>query len=316
MSVTVRHRNLFSAALCSSISAVCFAQVSYTYDNNGRLATANYGAAGSLVYGYDAAGSLVSRAAVSTTISTITSVNTASGGADIAQNTFITIKGSNLVPASTPASGVIWSTAPSFAVGQMPTQINGVSVSVNGKLAYIYFFCSAVTSPACSSDQLNVLTPLDDTTGPVSIIVTSGTSVSTPFMANMKETVPTFLLFGATNYVAATHANGNLIGPTRLYPGSSSPAQPGEPIVTYAVGFGLPQTAITASSSSQSGSLPALPVCTIGGQSAPAAFAGLISPGLYQINLTVPMTAPAGDDSMSCAYGGAETPLGDLLAIQ
>ena len=51
---------------------------------------------------------------------TILSVTTADGGAAIAENTFIVIKGTNLVPATTAANGVIWNTAPSFASGLMP----------------------------------------------------------------------------------------------------------------------------------------------------------------------------------------------------
>lgn len=72
----------------------------------------------------------------------ISSVTAAWGGYAIAQNTFIEIKGTNLVPADTPASGVIWSTAPDFAQGRMPTTLGGISVTVNGKPAFIYFYCS------------------------------------------------------------------------------------------------------------------------------------------------------------------------------
>ncbi len=38
--------------------------------------------------------------------------------------------------------------------------------------AYVWWFCSALTSPACASDQINVLTPIDSTTGEVQIVVT------------------------------------------------------------------------------------------------------------------------------------------------
>jgi uncharacterized protein (TIGR03437 family) len=61
-------------------------------------------------------------------------------GPGIAQNTYIVIKGANLAPAATAAAGVIWSTAPSFASGLMPTQLNGVSVTVNNKPAFAYFY--------------------------------------------------------------------------------------------------------------------------------------------------------------------------------
>ncbi len=260
----------------------------------------------------------IGTAAVSVTqaggTSSITSVSTASGGPDIAQNTFIVIKGANLVPAATPAEGAIWSTAPSFNAGQMPTQLSGVSVTVNGKPAYIYFFCSAATSAVCASDQINVLTPLDSATGPVQIIVSSGATVSTPFSVSMKTVSPALLLFGG-NYVAATHANGGLIGPASLYPGSSTPAQPGEEVVLYGVGFGLPSTSLTAGSALQSGTLPALPTCSIGAKPASVAFAGLIGPGLYQVNVIIPTTVPSGDNMIGCAYGGSATPAGDVITI-
>ena len=140
---------------------------------------------------------------------TISSVTTANGGTAIAQNTFIVIKGTNLVPANTPAAGVIWSTAPSFLSGLMPTQLGGMSVTVNNKPAFVYFYCSAATDPACPQDQLNILTPLDNTTGPVPVVVTnvttSGTISTPPFFVNMQAVAPSFLLFDMQGYIAATH---------------------------------------------------------------------------------------------------------------
>jgi trimeric autotransporter adhesin len=248
----------------------------------------------------------------------ITSVTTASGGANIAQNTFIVIKGTNLVSASTPAAGMIWSTAPSFANGLMPTELGAVSVTINGKPAYIYFYCSAVTDTVCSSDQINVLTPLDSTVGSVPIVVTSATSSGTTVTsssASLTAVAPTFLLFGSSSYVAATHLNYNLIGPASLYPGSSTPAQPGEQVVIYAVGFGLPTTPLTLGSAIQSGTLPTLPVCTVGPNAAAVSFAGVISPGLYQLNITIPTGTPNGDQSIVCIYDGVATPAGDLITV-
>jgi uncharacterized protein (TIGR03437 family) len=247
---------------------------------------------------------------------TVYSVSTAYGGAAIAQNTYIVIKGANLVPANTAASGVIWSTAPSFASGLMPTQLNGVSVTVNNKPAFVYFYCSAATDPSCFEDQLNILTPLDNTVGSVPVVVTSGNVSAPAFAASMQAVSPSFLLFSAAGYVAATHLNGSLIGPTSLYPGYSTPAAAGELIVLYTVGFGLPSTTLVNGSSTQTGSLPVLPVCTVGGTPASLIFAGLISPGLYQLNLTVPASAASGDNLIACIYNGASTPTGDLLTVQ
>ncbi len=295
---------------------VAAAGVNYTYDAAGHLIAANYGNGSVITYAYDPAGNLISRS-VQGGGPAITSVTTAYAGPVIAQNTFIVIKGANLVPATTPASGAIWSAAPSFASGLMPTQLNSVSVTVNNKPAFVYFYCSAVTDPACAQDQLNILTPLDNTIGPVPVVVTNGGVSSPPFTANMQAVAPSFLLFSTAGYVAATHANNSLVGPTSLYPGSSTPAAPGETIILYAVGFGLPATPLVNGSSSQSGSLPMLPVCQVGGNAAALTFAGLNGfPGLYQLNITIPATAVNGDNAVGCTYNGSSTPAGDLITVQ
>jgi hypothetical protein len=104
-------------------------------------------------------------AATASAISVVTTAFT-SPSSGIAQNTWVEIQGTNLVPATTPAAGVDWSNAPDFAQGRMPTTLNGISVTINGKPAYIYFFCSAATSPICTQDQINVLSPLDAKLGP------------------------------------------------------------------------------------------------------------------------------------------------------
>jgi uncharacterized protein (TIGR03437 family) len=250
------------------------------------------------------------------TTPTITSVTVANGGDSIAQNTFIVIKGTNLVPANTPAAGVIWNTAPSFASGLMPTQLNGVSVTVDSQPAFVYFYCSAATDPACAQDQLNILTPLDSNTGPVPVVVTNPSASSPAFSVNLDAIAPAFLLFGS-QYIAATHINYTLVGPTTLYPGSSTPAAPGETIVLYAVGFGLPSTPLVNGSSMQSGALAPTPVCQLGGNPAAVSFAGLNgSPGLYQLNVTVPTTAASGDNPFSCTYRGSSTPAGNLITVQ
>ncbi len=246
----------------------------------------------------------------------VVSVHTAGAGTNISQNGWIEIRGYHLVSPTTPAAGVIWNTAPSFAQGLMPTQLGDISVTVNGKPAFIYYYCSAATNPACTFDQINVLTPLDSTLGTVSIVVSRGSSSVVPFGAVMKTAVPSLLLFSPKGYVASTHLDGSLLGPTSLYPGASTPAKAGEHIVVYAVGFGLPSTTLVNGSASQSGTLPTLPACQVGGANAVLEFAGLISPGLYQLNLDIPATLTPGDKSVVCSYNATATPSGDLISIQ
>jgi uncharacterized protein (TIGR03437 family) len=306
---------LSAALLIATFGAARADSVKYTYDSAGRLVKADYGS-GAIAYTYDKSGNLTQRTV--TGGGAISSVNVAGSpaSAGIVQNGWIEIHGSNLVPSNTPAAGVIWSNAPEFAQGNLPTQIGGVSVTVNGKAAYVYFYCSSSTSSVCSTDQVNALTPFDNVTGPIAVVVTSNGAPSAPFQAALNKVVPSFLLFNANGYVAATHADNSLLGPASLYPGSSTPAAPNETITVYGVGWGLPSQTLIPGSSAQSGTLAPLPVCTIGGKSAAVLFAGLISPGLYQFNLTVPASATSGDNAISCSYAGASTPAGDLLTVR
>ena len=267
----------------------------------------------------------ITRAGGGATAPSITQVSTAYGFDGIAQNAFIVIKGTNLVPSNTPKEGVIWSNAPEFASGKMPTVLQGIGVKVNDVPAYVYFFCSAATSPACASDQLNVLTPLDNKTGQARVTVNNNGLESAPFIVPMNPAEPSFLIFNTQGYVAAVHADGTLIGPTSLYPGSSTPAKRGETILTFAVGFGLPTTPLVQGSSTQFGALPTSrsppsPQCFIGTTQADAS-ATLITPGLYQFNLLVPQSTPPGDNLVFCSYNGfggfvAFTPAGNLLTVQ
>jgi uncharacterized protein (TIGR03437 family) len=66
----------------------------------------------------------------------------------------------------------------------------------------------------------------------------------------------------------------------------------------------------------QSGGLPTPPAVKIGGAAATVAFAGLISPGLYQFNVVVPTTATNGDAAISAAYNGSTTQSGVMITVQ
>ncbi len=192
----------------------------------------------------------------------------------------------------------------------MPTQLNGVSATVNGKPAFIYFV---------SPGQINALSPLDGTTGDVSVVLTNGTVASAPFTVKLRSVSPSFLRFGATSYITATHGDNSLLGPASMsVPGYTfTPAKPGEIIVMYAVGFGLPGSTLLNGSSSQFGILSTLPVIQIGGITTRSAdFAGINgAPGLYQLNVEVPSGTPNGDAQVSVSYAGTTTPAA-TLAVQ
>ena len=95
-------------------------------------------------------------------------------------------------------------------------------------------------------------------------------------------------VFNGGPYVAAVHLDGTLIGPTTLYPGSSTPAKPGEIVEIYANGFGPTTVPVSSGSSSQSGTLSPLPIVQIGSVNATVQFAGLVGPGEFQLNVAIP----------------------------
>jgi uncharacterized protein (TIGR03437 family) len=239
----------------------------------------------------------------------VTGVSVSGGGANIAQNAWVSLYGAGMAPASVGAGGVTWSSAPSFASGQMPTQLQGVGVTVNGKPAYIYYI---------SATQVNVLTPLDSTTGPVSVMVNNGSATSAAFTTHLQAAAPGFLRFGDGVHIAALHANYSYLGPASMsVPGYTfTPAKPGETILLFGDGFGLPVSTLTAGSAVQTGALPnPWPQVTIGGTTATVQFAGLISPGLYQINVVVPPNAADGDNQVIATYGGAGSPTGAMIPV-
>jgi uncharacterized protein (TIGR03437 family) len=146
------------------------------------------------------------------------------------------------------------------------------------------------------------------------VVVTNGGVASDPFQVTMATVSPAFLQF-PNNYVAATHGSGAILAPTTLYPGASTPAAVGETVALWGVGFGLPTNTLLPNGNTQTGTLPALPVCQINGAAATVTYAGIAAPGLYQVNLTIPNGATNGDNKVSCTYSGATTQASTLIAV-
>lgn len=234
----------------------------------------------------------------------ISAVRNAEGGAaSIAPNTWVAIQGSGLAPAGDSRT---WQGS-DFVDNRLPTALDGVSVTMNGEAAYVYYI---------SPSQVNVLTPPDLAAGPVQVQVATAGATSAAFTAQAQMQSPSFFVFGAGPYVVGTHANAGDLGPATLYPGLTTPASPGEVVTLYANGFGPVNSPVTAGSETQSGSLPALPTIQIGGLPAVVQFAGLVSPGLYQFNVVVPPSAPNGDNPITAQYNGIATQPGVLLTVQ
>jgi len=165
-------------------------------------------------------------------------------------------------------------------------------------------------------NQVNVLTPIDAAQGNVQVQVSSGGGTSTSVYVPMQPSVPGFFLFNGGPYAAATHVDGSYLGPATLYPGLTTPARPGETVVLYASGFGQTSPPVENGSAAQFGTLPSLPIITVGGIAATVEFAGVVSPGLYQFNVVIPDSTPNGDSALSAAYDGFSSQAGVLISVQ
>lgn len=220
----------------------------------------------------------------------------------IAPNTWLEVKGLNL---SRPSDTRIWASA-DFVNSQLPTELDGVSVTVSGNSAFVYYI---------SPTQVNILTPPAAMDGPAAVQLTNNGVTSGAYTAPAQSIAPTFFI-ASSPYALATHVNGNLVGPTTLYPGSTTPAKPSETIVLYANGFGSTTTPVVSGSEMQGGTLSPLPVIQIGGLPAIVTYAGLIGPGEFQFNVVVPATAPNGDNTVTAIYGGMSTQTNVVVTIQ
>ncbi|MGO9094684.1 MAG: hypothetical protein ACLQGV_05625 [Bryobacteraceae bacterium] len=222
----------------------------------------------------------------------------------IAPNTWIQIKGVNLAPVGDTR---IWETS-DFVAGKLPTALDGVSATVNGRAAYIYYI---------SPTQVNILTAADAMNGPVQVVVTNNGAASAAFTAPAQTESPSFFVINGGPYVVAQHAgNYSLVGPASLYPGISTPAKPGETVVLYANGFGPVSPAVADGAASPIGVLAPLPVVTIGGITAGVTYAGIAGvPGLFQFNVVVPASLGNGDQPIAAAHNGVSTQTGTLITV-
>ncbi|MEO8097783.1 MAG: hypothetical protein ABI811_08790 [Acidobacteriota bacterium] len=222
----------------------------------------------------------------------------------IAPNSWVEIKGSNLAP---PGDSRIWRDS-DFVNNKMPTRLDGVGVSVNGRSSYVYYI---------SPTQINILTPPDPLPTGTQIVVSNSGAESPQFTALVQPLSPSFFVFSDGQHVAAIHLDGTLVGPTSFsVPGYTfSPAKPGETISIYANGFGTTSIPVIGGLTTQGGTLSPLPAVTVAGRNATLLFAGLVSPGLFQFNLIVPDPVPQGDQTIKATHNGTVTQSGTLLSI-
>ncbi|MEP7366178.1 MAG: hypothetical protein ABI972_23210 [Acidobacteriota bacterium] len=232
-------------------------------------------------------------------------VNGASFGKNLGWGGWLTIRGTNLARTTR-----IWA-GTDFVNGKLPEAIDGVSVKINGKAAYIYFV---------SPGQLNILAPDDVAVGATTLEVTAPDGKATTTVI-MQMLAPAFFAFDpqGRSYPAAVFADGAYAGPPGLF-GSAAVVKaplPNDPVLLFGNGFGgttparptsdlvLTPAPLTGASSLK---------LTVGGSQARVDFAGLVSSGLQQFNIVVPQVAP-GEQPVVGELNGAKSQDGLFLCV-
>ncbi|MBL8174298.1 MAG: IPT/TIG domain-containing protein [Bryobacterales bacterium] len=183
--------------------------------------------------------------------------------------------------------------------GNLPTSLDGVSVQINNQPAYVQYI---------SPTQINALAPEAVTGGTVQVTVTNANGTSAPVTVEFVRTSPGFFQY-AEEHIAAVRPDGSYVAPEGLLEGvAAAPARPGETIVLYGTGFGPTSPAASPGKVVTSALRTASDVrVRIHNQDAAVSYSGLVSAGLYQINVAVPADLADGDYPVVAEVGGVRT---------
>lgn len=231
-------------------------------------------------------------------------VNGAGFQTGIVPNSWATIFGANLASATDD-----WSK--SIVNGQFPTVLDGVTVTIGGKPAYIYYV---------TPGQLNVLVP-DVSSGQVQVTVTNSGGTSTAFTVTSSLYGPAFFPW-PNNQPVATRQDFSLAAKNGTFAGAATvPAKPGDIIILWGTGFGptVPSAPVgVAVPSGSTYSTATLPAVTINNVPA-TVFGAALAPGfagLYQVAIQVPSSIADGDWPIQATIGGVPSPTGVVLSVR
>jgi uncharacterized protein (TIGR03437 family) len=255
-------------------------------------------------------------------ISSIDSASAYGAYSYFSSGSWLEIKGSNLADPADPrlsaANPGQW-TASDFTGVNAPTVLDGISASINGKPAYVWYL---------SPGQINVQAPEDSATGNASITVTNCKATSSAFTFARQALAPGFLAptifdVGGTQYMAATFPPSYDVYVLNTSTGAalgvnSRPAKPGDLIVAYGVGFGDVTPAILPGVEVQQPNALVNPVTvSFGLTPATLTYAGLAGNfvGLYEFYITVPSTLANGDYQINVTQKGTAVPQTMFLTV-
>jgi uncharacterized protein (TIGR03437 family) len=200
--------------------------------------------------------------------------------------------------------------------GDFPITLGGVSITIDGKPAYIWFV---------GATQINVQVPDDNNTGTVNVVVTTaaGSATST---ATLSQFSPTFSLLDATHPAgvlltpsgSGAYGGGtyDLLGPGGAFSFNTRPVRKGEVVELFGTGFG-PTNPTVPAGKAFSGAAPTTNqvTVTVGGV-AQTLTAYEVGAGLYQLNVPVPSNVASGDIPLQASVGGLQTPGTVRITVQ
>jgi len=230
----------------------------------------------------------------------------------VAPGSWIEIYGSNLAPDTR-----TW-TGNDFTGSNAPESLDGTSVTIGGQPAYVSFI---------SPGQVNVQVPSNIGTGTQPLVVSSqagGASNSYSVTVNAEEPgllAPYSFQVGGNQCVVALFPDySTYVLPAGAIAGiASRPAQPGDIIILYGVGFGAVTPNIPAGQIAGEFNALAAPFHVyFGSTEATLAYDGLALGyvGLYQFNVTVPDVAGSGLVPLTFTLGGAQGAQTLYIAVQ
>ena len=228
----------------------------------------------------------------------------------ISPGALISVTGANLS-----ASTRTW-TSEDFVGNLLPLSLDGVSVTVDGKQAAVSYI---------SPGQINAQCPdvlATGTSKTVSVQVVSQGHASNALTTNVLPVAPALFavqspVSSGIRYAAAVHSDGALVG----QPGdwglpSTRPAVGGEVISVFGTGFGpsippIPAGTMPTMAEPLAGSVE----ITMGNDPVPVKYAGIVGPGLVQLNFVVPNEPVLGVVPIFVSVSGVYQPPNQTLYL-
>ncbi len=214
----------------------------------------------------------------------------------VVSGSWVAIKGSGFTD---PGVTVDWSKS-DFSNG-LPAILNGVQVLFNGQPGAVWYL---IDGPV---QQINAQAPAN-LSGPITVQVVRNKVASNIVTTTAVQSSPGIFSYtldgGTTFYPAAVFIDRTPLGDPALYPGSRK-AKAGDVVVIFANSLAPSPAGVV----SVSGSTKPVTV-TIGSTSFQADFSGLVAPGEFQINFTVPQLPSGGNLPFTITIDGQPSQTG------